>query len=157
MACFPVIWSPRNSCFFCWFSSYWKCWWTILEIVFMSRWLIQELFLYLWKLWRKRWVFLHTLYRLLFFSTVKFSSISSSLSLSDLFLCFQSDLPVRERIFLLLDATQTSLGGASGKFPQYYNAYYELVVGTVQICEVQPLGFLFSSDLYYGWSIVLSE
>lgn len=42
----------------------------------------------------------------------------------------QSDMPVRERIFLLLDATQTSLGGASGKFPQYYNAYYELVVGT---------------------------
>ena len=42
----------------------------------------------------------------------------------------KSDLPVRERIFLLLDATQTSLGGASGKFPQYYNAYYDLVVGT---------------------------
>lgn len=42
----------------------------------------------------------------------------------------QSDLPVRERIFLLLDATQTSLGGASGKFPQYYSAYYDLVVGT---------------------------
>lgn len=42
----------------------------------------------------------------------------------------QSDLPVRERIFLLLDATQTSVGGANGKFPQYYNAYYELVVGT---------------------------
>lgn len=41
----------------------------------------------------------------------------------------QSDLPVREKIFLLLDATQTSLGGASGKFPQYYAAYYDLVVG----------------------------
>ncbi|MFS7906727.1 putative VHS domain-containing protein [Helianthus anomalus] len=40
-----------------------------------------------------------------------------------------SDLPVREKIFLLLDATQTSVGGASGKFPQYYNAYYDLVVG----------------------------
>jgi hypothetical protein len=38
-------------------------------------------------------------------------------------------LPVRERIFLLLDATQTSLGGAAGKFPQYYAAYYDLVVG----------------------------
>jgi hypothetical protein len=33
----------------------------------------------------------------------------------------------RERIFLLLDATQTSLSGASGRFPQYYSAYYELV------------------------------
>ncbi|XP_057417844.1 TOM1-like protein 5 isoform X1 [Lotus japonicus] len=44
----------------------------------------------------------------------------------------KSDLPVRERIFLLLDATQTSLGGASGKFPQYYNAYYELVSAGVQ-------------------------
>lgn len=42
----------------------------------------------------------------------------------------QTDLPVRERIFLLLDATQTSLGGASGKFPQYYSAYYDLVVGS---------------------------
>ncbi|CAA7034918.1 unnamed protein product [Microthlaspi erraticum] len=39
----------------------------------------------------------------------------------------KSDLPVRERIFLLLDATQTSLGGNSGKFPQYYTAYYDLV------------------------------
>uniref|UniRef100_A0A2N9I9D3 VHS domain-containing protein n=1 Tax=Fagus sylvatica TaxID=28930 RepID=A0A2N9I9D3_FAGSY len=44
----------------------------------------------------------------------------------------KSDLPVRERIFLLLDATQTSLGGASGKFPQYYDAYYDLVVD--QLC-----------------------
>ncbi|KAI4336497.1 hypothetical protein L6164_015019 [Bauhinia variegata] len=44
----------------------------------------------------------------------------------------KSDLPVRERIFLLLDATQTSLGGASGKFPQYYNAYYDLVRAGVQ-------------------------
>ncbi|XP_058089710.1 TOM1-like protein 5 isoform X2 [Magnolia sinica] len=42
------------------------------------------------------------------------------------------DLPVRERIFLLLDATQTSLGGASGKFPQYYAAYYDLVCAQVQ-------------------------
>ncbi|KAL2342859.1 hypothetical protein Fmac_004144 [Flemingia macrophylla] len=44
----------------------------------------------------------------------------------------KSDLPVRERIFLLLDATQTSLGGASGKFPQYYNAYYDLVSAGVE-------------------------
>ncbi|KAJ7945171.1 target of Myb protein 1-like [Quillaja saponaria] len=54
----------------------------------------------------------------------------------------KSDLPVRERIFLLLDATQTSLGGASGKFPQYYNAYYELVSAGVQFPQrphvVQP-------------------
>lgn len=44
----------------------------------------------------------------------------------------KTDLPVRERIFLLLDATQTALGGASGKFPQYYNAYYDLVSAGVQ-------------------------
>ncbi|KAF8112531.1 hypothetical protein N665_0063s0017 [Sinapis alba] len=44
----------------------------------------------------------------------------------------KSDLPVRERIFLLLDATQTSLGGASGKFPQYYTAYNDLVNAGVQ-------------------------
>uniref|UniRef100_A0A5B7BMA8 Putative ENTH/VHS/GAT family protein isoform 1 n=1 Tax=Davidia involucrata TaxID=16924 RepID=A0A5B7BMA8_DAVIN len=44
----------------------------------------------------------------------------------------KSDLPVREKIFLLLDATQTSLGGASGKFPQYYSAYYDLVSAGVQ-------------------------
>ncbi|KAI9114349.1 hypothetical protein K1719_014577 [Acacia pycnantha] len=44
----------------------------------------------------------------------------------------KSDLPARERIFLLLDATQTSLGGASGRFPQYYNAYYDLVSAGVK-------------------------
>ncbi|KAG6724115.1 hypothetical protein I3842_03G241500 [Carya illinoinensis] len=47
----------------------------------------------------------------------------------------KSDLPVRERIFLLLDATQTSLGGATGKFPKYYEAYYELVSAGVQFPE----------------------
>ena len=44
---------------------------------------------------------------------------------------FQTELPVRENIFLLLDATQTSLGGAKARFPQYYDAYYELVVGII--------------------------
>ncbi|GFZ18724.1 ENTH/VHS/GAT family protein [Actinidia rufa] len=44
----------------------------------------------------------------------------------------KSDSPVREKIFLLLDATQTSLGGASGKFPQYYSAYHDLVNAGVQ-------------------------
>lgn len=44
----------------------------------------------------------------------------------------KTDLPVREKIFLLLDATQTSLGGAKAKFPQYYGAYYELVSAGVQ-------------------------
>ncbi|CAN4114168.1 unnamed protein product [Withania somnifera] len=44
----------------------------------------------------------------------------------------KSDLPVREKIFLLLDAAQTSLGGASGRFPQYYSAYYELVSAGVE-------------------------
>nr|GMC60963.1 TOM1-like protein 2 isoform X1 [Ipomoea batatas] len=39
----------------------------------------------------------------------------------------KSDIPVREKIFLLLDAAQTSVGGASGRYPQYYSAYYELV------------------------------
>ncbi|XP_058186983.1 TOM1-like protein 5 isoform X1 [Rhododendron vialii] len=43
----------------------------------------------------------------------------------------KSDSPVREKIFLLLDATQTSLGG-SGKFPQYYSTYYDLVSAGVQ-------------------------
>ncbi|CAN6475692.1 unnamed protein product [Victoria cruziana] len=44
----------------------------------------------------------------------------------------KTDLPVREKIFLLLDATQTAVGGASGKFPQYYAAYYDLVRSRVQ-------------------------
>ncbi|XP_050206958.1 TOM1-like protein 5 [Mercurialis annua] len=44
----------------------------------------------------------------------------------------KTDLPVREKIFLLLDATQTSLGGASGKFPQYYTSYYDLVSAGVK-------------------------
>ncbi|XP_010484118.1 PREDICTED: TOM1-like protein 2 [Camelina sativa] len=47
----------------------------------------------------------------------------------------KSDLPVRERIFLLLDATQTSLGGASGKFPQYYTAYCDLVHAGVKFTQ----------------------
>lgn len=51
----------------------------------------------------------------------------------------KSDLPVRERIFLLLDATQTSLGGASGKFPQYYTAYYDLVSAGIQFPQRPPL------------------
>ncbi|KAL6223274.1 hypothetical protein ACLB2K_006662 [Fragaria x ananassa] len=50
----------------------------------------------------------------------------------------KSDLPVRERIFLLLDATQTSLGGASGKFPQYYTAYYDLVSAGIQFPQRPP-------------------
>ncbi|KAL9391610.1 hypothetical protein Peur_015530 [Populus x canadensis] len=44
----------------------------------------------------------------------------------------KTELPIRERVFLLLDATQTSLGGASGMFPQYYTAYYDLVSAGVQ-------------------------
>ncbi|XP_022894913.1 TOM1-like protein 5 [Olea europaea var. sylvestris] len=47
----------------------------------------------------------------------------------------KSDLPVREKIFLLLDAAQTSVGGASGRFPQYYSAYYELVSAGVQFSQ----------------------
>ncbi|XP_068647698.1 TOM1-like protein 5 isoform X2 [Aristolochia californica] len=50
----------------------------------------------------------------------------------------KTDLPVREKIFLLLDATQTSLGGASGKFPQYYAAYYDLVCSRVQFPQCAP-------------------
>lgn len=49
----------------------------------------------------------------------------------------KSDSPVRERIFLLLDATQTSVGGAKGKFPQYYDAYQDLVSAGVQFPETQ--------------------
>ncbi|RAL51557.1 hypothetical protein DM860_011059 [Cuscuta australis] len=44
----------------------------------------------------------------------------------------KSDEPVREKTFLLLDAAQTSVGGASGRFPQYHAAYYELVNAGVQ-------------------------
>ncbi|GJT44763.1 TOM1-like protein 5 isoform X1 [Tanacetum coccineum] len=46
-----------------------------------------------------------------------------------------SELPVREKIFLLLDATQTSLGGAKGRFPQYYSAYYDLVSSGVTFSQ----------------------
>ena len=76
----------------------------------------------------------------MFVSNVTFSlALFFILSFS---LIVQSDFPVRERIFLLLDATQTSFGGASGKFPQYYNAYYDLVVGTDLCCR--PLGYSYS-------------
>ncbi|KAL8166450.1 hypothetical protein V2J09_007949 [Rumex salicifolius] len=49
----------------------------------------------------------------------------------------KSDSPLRERIFHLLDATQISVGGAKGKFPQYYDAYSELVSVGVQFPETQ--------------------
>ncbi|KAK9735209.1 hypothetical protein RND81_04G190900 [Saponaria officinalis] len=51
----------------------------------------------------------------------------------------KSDIAVGERIFLLLDATQTSVGGASGKFPQYYNAYTELVGAGVKFPQRPPV------------------
>lgn len=51
----------------------------------------------------------------------------------------KTNLPVRERIFLLLDATQTSLGGAKGRFPQYYTAYYDLVASRVQFSQLNHL------------------
>ncbi|RZC62674.1 hypothetical protein C5167_024436 [Papaver somniferum] len=44
----------------------------------------------------------------------------------------KKDLPVRENICRLLHATQASLGGALGKFPQYYAAYSELVNAGIQ-------------------------
>lgn len=44
----------------------------------------------------------------------------------------KSDHCVGDKIFLLLDAAQTSLGGNSGRFPQYYSAYCELVSAGVQ-------------------------
>ncbi|XP_038694086.1 TOM1-like protein 5 [Tripterygium wilfordii] len=50
----------------------------------------------------------------------------------------KTDWPVREKIFLLLDATQTSLGGAKGKFPQFYAAYYDLVSAGVQFPQRPP-------------------
>jgi hypothetical protein len=53
----------------------------------------------------------------------------------------QMELPVREKIFLLLDATQTSLGGAKAKFPQYYEAYYDLVVRSMFYILVIRFGF----------------
>jgi len=66
---------------------------------------------------------------------------------------FQTDLPVRERIFLLLDATQTALGGASGKFPQYYAAYYELVVGAdCSSLKAIVSTYLLSMDFYFLFS-----
>lgn len=66
----------------------------------------------------------------------------------------QTDLPVRERIFLLLDATQTALGGASGKFPQYYAAYYDLVVGTIRLHKLECNCFchIFSQQFLFYFS-----
>ncbi|GAB2238819.1 hypothetical protein Droror1_Dr00024732 [Drosera rotundifolia] len=61
----------------------------------------------------------------------------------------KTDFPVREKIFLLLDATQTSVGGASGKFPQYYNAYYELVSAGVQF-PGRPRAVVSSNDSSSG-------
>lgn len=61
-------------------------------------------------------------------SSYLFISLTYLAALISSYFILQSDLPVREKIFLLLDATQISLGGASGKFPQYHAAYCDLVV-----------------------------
>ncbi|XP_030550254.2 TOM1-like protein 5 isoform X1 [Rhodamnia argentea] len=39
----------------------------------------------------------------------------------------KTDFSIQERIFHLLDATQSSLGGASGNFPRYFSAYQDLM------------------------------
>lgn len=47
----------------------------------------------------------------------------------------KTQMPVEERIFLLLEAVQTLVGGASGKFPQYYYAYCDLVSAGVKFLQ----------------------
>ncbi|CAH9142966.1 unnamed protein product [Cuscuta epithymum] len=44
----------------------------------------------------------------------------------------KSDIAIQEKIYHLLDAAQTSVGGISGRYPQYYSAYHELVSAGVQ-------------------------
>lgn len=64
---------------------------------------------------------------------------------------------MRERIFLLLDATQTALGGASGKFPQYYSAYYDLVVGHCPIFAIYLFDYKLSFESSGSHLIMLRE
>lgn len=45
----------------------------------------------------------------------------------------QPDLRVKERILLLIDTWQDALGGPTGRYPQYYAAYQELLVRPVII------------------------
>lgn len=40
----------------------------------------------------------------------------------------QSDFPIQQSIFFLIDAVQRVVGGSSGKFPQYHAAYLDLMV-----------------------------
>ncbi|KAI4326191.1 hypothetical protein MLD38_031529 [Melastoma candidum] len=47
----------------------------------------------------------------------------------------KANLSLSERIFLLLDATQKSLGGPAGKFPEYFSTYNDLVKAGVPFPE----------------------
>lgn len=104
-------------------------------------------------------LFLHTyiyIYTLCIYISI-FSLVSSISFLFDqlyFILSLQSDLPVREKIFLLLDAAQTSVGGPTGRYPQYYSAYYELVVHIQYAeCIVTPSSRLFLSyNLLPSWN-----
>ena len=49
---------------------------------------------------------------------------------------FQTDMQVRDKILVLIDAWQEAFGGPSGKYPQYYAAYGELRVNIYDLDNI---------------------
>jgi hypothetical protein len=45
----------------------------------------------------------------------------------------KADMRVRDRVLVLLDSWQHAFGGSRGRYPQYYMAYHELQVYTLNI------------------------